>query len=265
MAFWSRSWISPWCGMPDEPTTTMMVEYGGEQIPVAIAFRNRQRLSISVHPDCSVTALAPAGCPPEKLQDHLERRRAWIARQRHHFETFHPLPGDKHYLSGETHLYLGRQYRLKIHHAREAEVKLIGRFLHAAVPEPEAPRCVREALDAWYLRPRPPHFPTSHGPLYRYGPDSAGGVTHPENPLNDPALGQLLQEGDDHPQHGVDQNAASLHRVRDHARALSSPGPRPRAEVFSVAGSVHAGLGGTEGAARRGGAALRRTKWLPIL
>lgn len=150
MAFWSRSWISPWCGMPDEPTTTMMVEYGGEQIPVAIAFRNRRRLSISVHPDCSVTALAPAGCSPEKLQDHLERRRAWIARQRRHFEAFHPLPEDKHYLSGETHLYLGRQYRLKVHRAREANVKLIGRFLHAAVPEPEAPRCVRAALDAWY-------------------------------------------------------------------------------------------------------------------
>ena len=249
MAFWSRSWISPWCGMPDEPTTTMMVEYGGEQIPVAIAFRNRQRLSISVHPDCSVTALAPAGCPPEKLQDHLERRRAWIARQRRHFETFHPLPGDKHYLSGETHLYLGRQYRLKIHHAREAEVKLIGRFLHVAVPEPEVPRCVRAALDAWYRRHARRIFRRHMDLCIESVPDFERGGPHPENPLHDPPLGQLLQEGDDHPQHRVDQNAASLHRVRDHARALSSTDPRPRLGVLSPAESLHARVAGTEGTA----------------
>ena len=139
--------------MPDEQAQRVLVEYSGEQITVALEFGNRQRLSISVHPDCSVTALAPADCSVKKVLSHLERRQAWIARQRRHFETYHPLSQDKRFVSGETHLYLGRQYRLKVHHSRDVEVKLVGRFLNVSVPnvpEPEEPRRVCTALDAWY-------------------------------------------------------------------------------------------------------------------
>ena len=136
--------------MPDERVRKVVVEYAGERIPVAIEFGERQCLSISVHPDCSVTALAPTSCSPEKVLSHLEGRRAWIAKQRRHFETFYPLPEDKRFVSGETHLYLGRQYRLRVHRARDVEVKLGGCFLNVFVPEPQEPRCVRTALDAWY-------------------------------------------------------------------------------------------------------------------
>ena len=128
----------------------IVVEYGGEQIPVTLKFGNRQRLSITVHPDCSVTALAPAGSPPERVLACLHRRRAWIVKQRRRFEPFQPLPTDKRFVSGETHLYLGRQYRLKVQCAPSAEVKLAGGFLQVFVPDPEEPRHVREALNAWY-------------------------------------------------------------------------------------------------------------------
>ena len=144
--------------MPDESVQEMVVEYAGELIPVALEFGDRQRLSVSVHPDCSVTALAPAGCSPEKVLSHLKRRRAWIARQRRYFEAYHPLPQAKRFVSGETHLYLGRQYRLKVHRARDIEVKLVGRFLNVFVPEPQEPRCVRTALDAWYRAHAEPIF-----------------------------------------------------------------------------------------------------------
>lgn len=136
--------------MPEESAQEIVVEYGGERIPVSVQFGNRKRLSITVHPDCTVTALAPGGSSPETVLTCLNRRRAWIARQRRRFEVFQPLPADKRFVSGETHLYLGRQYRLKVQCAPGVEVKLAGRFLQVFVPEPETPRDVREALDAWY-------------------------------------------------------------------------------------------------------------------
>ena len=144
--------------MLDESVQEMVVEYAGEPIPVALKFGDRQRLSISVHPDCSVTALAPVGCSLEKVLSHLKRRRAWIARQRRYFEAYHPLPQPKSFVSGETHFYLGRQYRLRVHPARDVEVKLVGRFLNVFVPEPKEPRCVRAALDAWYRAHAEPIF-----------------------------------------------------------------------------------------------------------
>ena len=136
--------------MPDEFVLEMGVEYAGELIPVNVKFANRKRLSITVHPDCSVTALVPAGCSMEKVSSHLKHRRSWIAKQRRFFEVYHPLPEPKRFVSGETHLYIGRQYRLKVYRAGESDVKLIGRFLKVCVPEPQDARRVRAALDAWY-------------------------------------------------------------------------------------------------------------------
>ena len=145
--------------MPDEHIQHVVVEYAGEQIPVALKFKKRRHLSISVYPDCSVTAFGTSGVvPPEEVLAHLESRRAWIAKQRRYFETFHPLPEVKRFVSGETHLYLGRQYRLRVRHARDVEVKLIGRFLNVSVPEPEEPKCVRTALDVWYRAHADPIF-----------------------------------------------------------------------------------------------------------
>lgn len=136
--------------MPDTASQTVFVEYAGEHISVSLDFRERKRLSISVHPDRSVTAVAPAGRSLDDVLAHLRRRRCWIARQRRHFEQYQPLPEEKRYVSGETHWYLGRQYRLRVHRSDETVVKLRGKFFRVFVPAPKAPRVVADALDAWY-------------------------------------------------------------------------------------------------------------------
>ena len=136
--------------MPDYPQETVLVDCAGGRVPVAVQFRERLRLSISVHPDGSVTALAPANQTIADVAAHLERRRSWIAKQRRHFERYQPLPAEKCYVSGETHLYLGRQYRLRIHRCDEISVKLVGRFFNVFVPSPKEPRAIADALDAWY-------------------------------------------------------------------------------------------------------------------
>ena len=160
--------------MPDTRVRETILKYGEEQIPVKIEFAERRRLSISVHPDCSVTALAPVDCSPEKLMSQLVRRRAWIAKQRRRFEAYYPLPEEKRFLSGETHLYLGRQYRLRVHYARNVGVKLIGRFFNVFVPQPEDPRSVRTALDGWYRAHAVPIFRDRMDRCVKSSPSLAG-------------------------------------------------------------------------------------------
>jgi len=136
--------------MPNAPGRTVVVAHGALQIPVSVEFRNRKRLTISVHPDGLVTAFAPAECSLEQVAARLERRSSWIARQLRHFETYKPLPTPKRFVSGETHLYLGRQYRLRLYRASEESVKLHGRYLNVSVRTPREVDCVRGALDRWY-------------------------------------------------------------------------------------------------------------------
>jgi predicted metal-dependent hydrolase len=51
------------------------------------------------------------------------------------------------YVGGETHLYLGRQYRLKVEIGTIESVKLQGRFITVICTKPER---VQELLETWY-------------------------------------------------------------------------------------------------------------------
>jgi predicted metal-dependent hydrolase len=136
--------------MPKTRIQSVQVEYAGEEIPVALEFKARKRLSITVHPDRSVTALAPAERSIEEVMVYLKRRRAWIVRQRRHFEKYQPLPTEKRYISGETHLHLGRQYTLRVCQNSEERVKLVGPCLRVYTPFPQKSQEIRKVLNTWY-------------------------------------------------------------------------------------------------------------------
>jgi predicted metal-dependent hydrolase len=141
------------------PNGTHVIEFGGEMIPFVLEMRQRRRLSISVHPDRRVTVLAPVDCSLADVLAGVQKRAAWITRQRAYFEQFHPLPHEKRYVSGETHLYLGRQYRLKIQSAAAESVKLTGSYLHVSTAKCHDAIQVQRLLDEWYKNHCQGHLP----------------------------------------------------------------------------------------------------------
>ncbi len=130
---------------------TVLIECSGTSVPVVLEFKDRQRLSISVHADGSVTAMAPIDRSREDVLAHLARRRSWISRQRRYFERFQPSPTEKHYASGETHLYLGRQYRLRVRKADEKSIKLVGKYFHVDAPSVTDSEAIAAAMHQWYM------------------------------------------------------------------------------------------------------------------
>jgi predicted metal-dependent hydrolase len=129
-----------------------IIEYGGRTIPIELSFSDRNRLSISVHPDLRVTVSAPSEKSEEKILERVRRRARWIIRQIDRFEEYRPLPPPKKYVSGETFRYLGRQYRLKVVEDQRESVKLVGRFLWARLPERENRVRVESLVEQWYRR-----------------------------------------------------------------------------------------------------------------
>jgi predicted metal-dependent hydrolase len=55
-------------------------------------------------------------------------------------------------VGGETHLYMGRQYRLKIQAGDVNRVKLAGGFFRVTVAGPPAPEQVKRLLSHWYAQ-----------------------------------------------------------------------------------------------------------------
>jgi len=129
---------------------TVDIKFGCRRIPVKIVWNDRKRLSITVHPDLRITAKAPAGYEPEAIRKRLEKRAPWIARQLDFFERFQPLPTERRFVSGETHYYLGRQYRLRIRSGETARVRLRGRFFEMELPDPNKREKARALMLDWY-------------------------------------------------------------------------------------------------------------------
>jgi len=126
------------------------LSFGARQFVVDVLMEERNRLSITVHPDLRITAKVPTGYELEIIRRRLERRASWIARQLDFFERFQPLPTERKFVSGETHYYLGRQYRLRIRPGEKARVRLIGRFFEMELPDTGNREKVRAIMLDWY-------------------------------------------------------------------------------------------------------------------
>ncbi len=104
------------------------INYGRSIIEYNLMFEDRNNMAITVRPDKSVIVKAPMESDFEEIQTRLLNRSKWILKQINYFDKFHPIQPEREYLSGETHFYLGRQYRLRIRKGKEETVKLVGKF-----------------------------------------------------------------------------------------------------------------------------------------
>lgn len=126
------------------------IDYGQRRIAYKAKFSKRATLEISVLPDQSVELVAPLGTNVEALEHRLRKKARWVCRQIDYFEQFKPRSPPRRYVGGETHLYLGRQCRLKIVQSQDERVRLMGGYFVVEVKERHNHLRVKQLLQAWY-------------------------------------------------------------------------------------------------------------------
>jgi hypothetical protein len=127
---------------------TRRLAAGGEALYYRLRRGRTQHLSISVDPDLSVSVVAPRGPDAREVDRRVLSHLAWIRRKQREFLHYHPLPVRRRFVSGETHYYLGRQYRLRVERGPTG-VRIVGGWLVATVPN-RSRNQVEAALTAWY-------------------------------------------------------------------------------------------------------------------
>ena len=127
-----------------------VLNYGTRRIAYRLRVMPRKRLRIVVTPNMVVRVNAPEGFTEEEILKAIQSKASWIARQLDEIEDFHPLPSPHQYLSGETFMFLGRQYRLRVEEGESIPAKLRGRFLHVVVAKKSDASAVQKCVDAWY-------------------------------------------------------------------------------------------------------------------
>lgn len=124
--------------------------YGSHALEYVIARRDRKTLEIAVEPDGTVLVTAPLGATVEAIAEKVRKRAAWIRRQQAYFDHFLPRTPARLFMPGETHLYLGRQYRLKVAASVEERVKLARGFITVLTNRPPSPDLLRDMVTRWY-------------------------------------------------------------------------------------------------------------------
>jgi len=127
------------------------IVYGGKGIDYSLLFSNRKTMEIAVHPDSSVVAKAPTGADITLVEKKITKRARWILRQLDYFSQFNPKTPDRCYVNGETHIYLGRQYRLKLAEGFVNEVKLTRGFFLVTAKDSPTPEIAKKLLNKWYM------------------------------------------------------------------------------------------------------------------
>ncbi|MBI5589376.1 MAG: M48 family metallopeptidase [Deltaproteobacteria bacterium] len=126
------------------------VNYGKEQVYFSVLYSARKTLGIEVHPDGNVLVKAPVGTEPEEIHQKVFKHVRWILRQQQYFRQFDPRTPGRQFVGGETHLYLGRQYRLKIINGSQDSVKLIRGYFRVELKSPPCSDRIKYLLDRWY-------------------------------------------------------------------------------------------------------------------
>lgn len=135
-----------------------VLSYGSKLIEYYLTFSDRKTLEIAVSPDGVVTVKAPLGANESSVENKIIKRARWILKQIDYFRQFKPLTPARQFINGETHLYLGKHYRLRVSQGYENSVKLTKGTLRVSCREIPNPDTVERLMRTWYLKKAILHF-----------------------------------------------------------------------------------------------------------
>jgi predicted metal-dependent hydrolase len=149
--------VSPTRGLPGPKAERSSVRFGKTTIAYFIRrSAERKTVSIAVHPGFGVVLTAPSRTSQERLDTIVHRKASWVVEKLSHVRDLQPGIPKREFVDGETFLYLGRQYRLRlVRGTMGASVKLHRGRLVVALPlahkrSAGTAKAVRKALVEWY-------------------------------------------------------------------------------------------------------------------
>ncbi len=119
----------------------MVIEY-------QIKYSNRKTLNISVERDRSIIVRAPHYLTADKIDKIVQSKRQWIKEKLNHAQKYPLVAESKEFVSGETLMYLGKNYQLLVVDEEFEGIEFDQRFKISKANQPKA----NELFKKWYLK-----------------------------------------------------------------------------------------------------------------
>lgn len=124
------------------------IKYGKLLIDYYLIYENRKDLQIKVDQEKKVIVKAPFMSDISIIEKKLLSKGSWVKKQISYYDDIYPFQSEREYIGGETHFYLGKQYRLKIINNSQNSVKLLGKYFIINCTEGKDKN--KELLNIWY-------------------------------------------------------------------------------------------------------------------
>ncbi|MDP4189242.1 MAG: SprT family zinc-dependent metalloprotease [Bacteroidota bacterium] len=124
-----------------------IVNFGSSRIIFSIQYSNRKTLTIVVLPAGSVLVKAPEETSLEAIKEKVHKRASWILKQQLYFKSFGERTPERKFVSGESHLYLGRQYLLRVKQGKPESIKYKGRYFEIVCSHKSK---AKDLMNEWY-------------------------------------------------------------------------------------------------------------------
>ncbi len=131
---------------------TRSVRCGDETISFRLVKSDRRTLGFAVRPDGSVIVRAPRRARETDVLKSVAGHADWILRKQRDFARPGSRTPRRRYVDGETHLYLGRRYRLATEHGEVEAVRLVGGSFRVVTHADAPAGHIEDLMDDWYAR-----------------------------------------------------------------------------------------------------------------
>ena len=128
----------------------MAIQFGRRRIEFQLLYSGRKTLAIDVHPDLSVIVTAPKDTGDAAVEQKMQKRASWIVKQQRFFENYLPTIPARRYDSGESHRYLGRQYRLRVHEGDKESVQMARGQINVFLTDTSNKARIKTLVTGWF-------------------------------------------------------------------------------------------------------------------
>lgn len=121
-----------------------------DDIKYKVIFSGRRSISLIVSPDKGVIVRAPYGTSLKSIERFVAAKSGWI---RKHLEMHSKLKRINHgrkFIDGEIHLFMGREYRLRLTESEQLYVRTDGNVIEVATNNTGNAIMIRALLEKFY-------------------------------------------------------------------------------------------------------------------
>ncbi len=124
--------------------------YGKTEYKYFLDLQKRKTFALVISPSMDIILKAPFDIKKKEAEKFLEKKVFWIDKQLKFFANFKKTKSKKEYIPGESFLYLGRRYMLKIYKSKEDKVVLRKGKLTILSSKSKNQKFNKELLKEWF-------------------------------------------------------------------------------------------------------------------